>query len=142
MIILLILITFSFDDILILFGEHYLWSLLGLNGFVARLGLRPLKPFPLFSSPFPISLNERKSLPPPPPPPPPPPSCSHHVLPGGGRFLFKIPETCKLVPLGCDHVSCQSPRCFLQKDFVSSLATSLVHQHSLFCFAEPPLCTS
>ena len=68
--------------------------------------------------------------------------CLHRELPGRGRFLSKIPETFELVPLGCHHVSSQSPQCFLRKDFISSLATSLVHQNSLLCFAEPPLCTS
>ena len=36
----------------------------------------------------------------------------------------------------------QSPKCFLQKDFLSSSAASLGHQNNLLCFAEPPLCTS
>lgn len=36
-----------------------------------------------------------------------------------GRFLSKIPESSKLLPLGCHIVSSQSPPYFLRKDFLS-----------------------
>ena len=58
---------------------------------------------------------------------------SHHVLPTG-RLIFKL----KL--LGCQFLSSRSPPCFLSKVLLFSLAALPVHQNSLLCFADQPLC--
>ena len=48
MIILLILITFSVDNVLILLGDYWCWSLLGLKGLTGLLAVSSLSAEPFF----------------------------------------------------------------------------------------------
>lgn len=67
---------------------------------------------------------------------------SHHVLPMG-RCPSKILETFEFKPLACQIVfSSHSLQCFqfLPKVLLFSLGAFLMHQNSLLCFADQPLC--
>ena len=63
----------------------------------------------------------------------------HHVLPTG-RCPFSG-ETFRLKLLDCPIFFSHSPWCFLVKVLLFSLAALPVHQKSLLCFADQPLCT-
>ena len=64
---------------------------------------------------------------------------AHCVLPTG-RCPSKIPETFKLELLGCQFFSSHSPQCFLPKVLLFSFAALPLHQNSLLCFTDQPLC--